>query len=163
SAPAMRPNLASLRAAERGPERLLHAEMFYPGPVGYRRRADAGRHHAMPGRGGAEAADRSAARLRGRVAQGRSRRRPAPVTALRRALAAEMAALARLSALVGDLPHDPLLPLVRAAQILRPEAPRLLGRVRHDDARLELRDWRGAALWSMVEHRRRAVVRVHLQ
>src|SRR5258707_10647691 len=79
----MRPNLASLRAAERGPERLLHAEMFYPGPVGYRRPADAGRNHAMPGRVGAEAADRSAARLRGRLAQGRSRRRPVPVTARR--------------------------------------------------------------------------------
>src|SRR5947208_13193958 len=62
----MRPNLASLRAAERGPERLLHAEMFYPGPVGYRRPADAGRHHAMPGRVGAEAAVVSSAIARSR-------------------------------------------------------------------------------------------------
>src|SRR3981081_1390520 len=79
----MRPNLASLRAAERGPERLLHAKMFYPGPVGYRRPADAGRHHAMPGRVGAEAADRSAARLRGRVARVRCRRCRLRLTAIR--------------------------------------------------------------------------------
>src|SRR5436305_13235510 len=74
-----------------------------------------------------------------------------------------MAALAELWALIGHLPHDPLVHLVLAAQILRPEAPRLLGDVHHDRARLEHRDRRAAALWSMVDHRRHAVVRVHLQ
>src|SRR5437660_5028509 len=74
-----------------------------------------------------------------------------------------MAALAELWALIGHLPHDPLGHLILAAQILRPEAPRLLGDVHHDRARLEHRDRRAAALWSMVDHRRHAVVRVHLQ
>src|SRR5438270_295780 len=74
-----------------------------------------------------------------------------------------MAALAELWALIGHLPHDPLGHFVFAAQILRPEAPRLLGDVHHDRARLAHRDRRAAALWSMIDHRRHAVLRVHLQ
>ena len=74
-----------------------------------------------------------------------------------------MAAFAELWSLIGHLPHDPLRDLVFAAQILRPEAPDLLGDVHHDRARFEHRDRRAAAFRAMVDHNRHAVVGVHLE
>ena len=74
---------------------------------------------------------------------------------------AEMPAFAELRSLVGHLPDDPLRDLVLAAQILRPEAARLLGEVHHDRAGFENRDRFAAARRVVVDNDRHAMVRVH--
>src|SRR5215472_17226578 len=59
--------------------------------------------------------------------------------------APEMALLAELWALIGQLPADPLGNIVSAAHVLRIEASGLLGEIHHDRPGLEDRDRRAAA------------------
>src|SRR5438309_432411 len=51
--------------------------------------------------------------------------------------ASEMALLAELRTLIGQLPADPLGDLVFAARVLRPEPPGLLGEIHHNGTGFE--------------------------
>src|SRR4029077_4582161 len=76
---------------------------------------------------------------------------------------AEVAAFAELRPLIGHLPDHPLLDLVSAAQVPRPEAADLLGEIEEDGAGLEHDDRFAAALRIMVHEHRHAGGGVHLE
>src|SRR5215471_11065382 len=77
--------------------------------------------------------------------------------------AAEMALLAELGALIGQLPADPLGDLVFAARVLRPEPPGLLGEIHHDRSGFEDRDRGAPSHRLVVDDRRHPAIGRNLQ
>src|SRR5215472_2972100 len=75
----------------------------------------------------------------------------------------EMALLAELGALIGQLPADPLGDIIFAARVLRPEPSGLLGQIHHDRPRLEDRERGAAAHRLIVDDRRHPAIRRNLQ